>query len=684
MHQESHSIPGSTEAAARTSEIRYRQLFESAKDGFLIIDANTSQICDVNPFLVELLGYSRSDLVGRKLSEINFFDDPGASHEILQELHEKHYLRHEQLPLRARNGRRVDVELISNLYHDGTQSVIQCDIRDISDRKRADDLLLGQNRVLEMLATGAELDDILEALIRVIEEQSEGIFGSILITRQGSHHFYTGVAPSLPPAYLDALKEAPITPPYLGPCSMTAHRGETAISNRIGTDPRWSSEWRELILGFGLNSCYSSPIFASDGRILGSFGIYQHATNYTQSPCPRLLETATHLAGIAIERKQVETALHESDRRKDAFLATLSHELRNPLASIRNAVQLLQHSIPDDHPAARPTAVLDRQVTQMVRLVDDLLEISRINRAKVKLNLERVELSAIIQQAVDATSTLVQCMHHKLQVVLPPEPVYLRADPCRLSQVLANLLDNACKYTGDGGHIFLSAESCADEVIIRVRDTGVGIDKDQFQFIFEMFTQIDASLARAQSGLGIGLTLVKSLVQLHGGTVEVQSAGRNQGTEFTVRLSLTVDAESTLAKPSSAVATEAHRILIVDDDPDAADTLSMLLELSGHQTRTLNESTEAVATAESFAPDLVLLDIGMPKMDGYSVARSIRQQPWGNKPVLVALTGWGQEEDRRKSREAGFDGHLVKPADYVTLSHLIADLDRQHHGSSLN
>jgi signal transduction histidine kinase/ActR/RegA family two-component response regulator len=418
--------------------------------------------------------------------------------------------------------------------------------------------------------------------------------------------------------------------------------------------------------------------------IVGSFGIYQHDTDYAESPCPRLLETATHLAGIAIERKQVEAALRESDHRKDAFLATLSHELRNPLASIRNAVQLLQHSVPSDHPAARPTAILERQVNQMVRLVDDLLEVSRINRDKVKLNLERVELSSIVQQAVEATSTLVQCMNHELKIALPAEPIYLRADPCRLSQILANLLDNACKYTGDGGHICLSAESGADEAIIRVRDTGVGIERDQFQAIFDMFTQLDSSLIRAQSGLGIGLTLVKSLVQLHGGTVEVQSAGRNQGTEFIVRLPLTAD-KASVANPINPVATAVHRILIIDDDPDAADTLSMLLELSGHETQTLNESTEAVATAEAFVPDLILLDIGMPKMDGYSVARSIRQQAWGDKPVLVALTGWGQEEDRRKSREAGFDGHLVKPADYVTLSQLIADLNgaKQNHGRSL-
>ncbi len=657
------------ENAVRTSELRYRRLFESAKDGILIIDADTTEIIDINPFLIDLLGYSREELLGQKLCQAGLFDHAGEDEIIIEQLRDQQYV-HGDFPFKTKTGRRIDVELVSNLHDEGDHAVIQLNIRDISGRKRADALLIGQNRVLEMLATGVAIQDVLATLMQVIEEQSDGIFASILICKKDSHHFHIGIAPSLPEGFLAAYQNRSFLPPYSGPCAMTAHCAEMVVCNDLTRDPRWPEEGR-LLAELGLTSCYCSPVLSSDGRVLGSFAIYQRDSMDVRTPDRQLLETATHLTGIAIERRQIELELRESDRRKDEFLATLSHELRNPLASIRNAVQLLKHS--ETSSLTSTSDVLERQVAQMVRLVDDLLEVSRISLGKFTLNRSVVEFTPVIQQAVEATSASLHRMDHRLTLDLPSVPVYVNGDSCRLSQVVANLLDNACKYTGIGGDILVALEVEGDSAVLRVRDTGVGITPDQFERIFEMFTQVDASLERSRSGLGIGLTLVKSLVELHGGSVSVSSAGAGRGTEFTVRL----PREETTAQPSRPTETAAagnYKVLIVDDDVDAAATLATLLNLIGHQTETINESTLAVRKAAEFQPDVVLLDIGMPTLNGYQVAKQIRRQPWGQQPVLLALTGWGQDGDRRKSTEAGFDGHLVKPTDYQVLNRMMSEL----------
>ncbi|MGH8607985.1 MAG: ATP-binding response regulator, partial [Gammaproteobacteria bacterium] len=313
---------------------------------------------------------------------------------------------------------------------------------------------------------------------------------------------------------------------------------------------------------------------------------------------------------------------------------------------------------------------------QMVRLVDDLLDVSRISRGKIELRKGRVELASAVNHAVEATKPLCERMNHELTVTLPPQPMYLNADPTRLAQVVGNLLTNACKFTDKGGRISLTVERERGEALLRVRDTGIGIAADQLPRIFKMFTQLDTSLERTQSGLGIGLTLVRELVEMHGGTVEAQSAGIGQGSEFVVRLPILVETPEPPPEPtvSEPTPTTARRILVVDDNRDSAESLAMLLELTGNQTHTAYDGLEAVEAAATFKPDVVLLDIGLPKMNGFEAARKIREQPWGTKMLLVALTGWGQDEDRQKSREAGFDGHLVKPVDHGALTKLLAEL----------
>jgi CheY-like chemotaxis protein len=323
----------------------------------------------------------------------------------------------------------------------------------------------------------------------------------------------------------------------------------------------------------------------------------------------------------------------------------------------------------------RTRSVLERQLGQMVRLVDDLLDVSRITRGKLELRKELVLLASVVQQSVESSRPLAEPAGHELNVSLPSEPVYLRADPARLAQVLGNLLTNACKYTPPGGRIWLTAERQGNDVVVKVKDTGAGIPPDKLAGVFEMFAQLDRSLERSQGGLGIGLTLVKRLVEMHGGTVQAHSEGQGRGSEFVVRLPAHFEMPQASEPAAEPAPKTAHRILVVDDNRDAATTLAMLLKMAGNVTRTAHDGLEAVEAAATFRPDVVLLDIGLPKLNGYDVCRRIREQPWGKDMVLVALTGWGQEEDHRMSKEAGFNHHMVKPVDYNDLMSVLAGLN---------
>lgn len=377
--------------------------------------------------------------------------------------------------------------------------------------------------------------------------------------------------------------------------------------------------------------------------------------------------------GDVTERKRAEEALREADRRKNEFLAMLGHELRNPLAPIRNAVEVLGLLGASEPRIDWCREVIDRQVSHLSRLVDDLLDISRITQGKVTLQKEAFDLAMIVSRAVETTRPLIEERGHRLILALPREPVLLEADLVRLAQVLANLLNNAAKYTPEGGEIRLSAESEGQDAVIRVSDNGLGIPPAMINRVFELFVQGDQSLARSEGGLGIGLTLVRSLVEMHGGTVEARSDGPGRGSEMVVRLPVLVPerAESRPPSPRLSSPSGARRILVVDDNQDSAESLAFLLELQGHEVRAAFDGPQALDLARSFEPHLVVLDIGLPRMDGYEVALRLREERGKDGLVLIALTGYGQEEDLRRSREAGFDHHLVKPADLEKLQELL-------------
>ena len=378
------------------------------------------------------------------------------------------------------------------------------------------------------------------------------------------------------------------------------------------------------------------------------------------------------------ELRRLAAELSEGDRRKDVFLATLAHELRNPLAPILNGLQLMKLSESNDKALQQVCAMMDRQVLLLVRLVDDLLDLSRITQGKVALRSEQIDVQTVMAAAVESSRPAIEQAGHELTVVVPDEPIFVNGDAIRLGQVVTNLLNNSAKYTHRSGHIRLAAEREGGMAVISVKDNGIGIPPAMLGRVFDMFTQVDRTLEKTTGGLGIGLSLVKGLLELHGGTIEAKSDGEGMGSEFVVRLPVLVDTaagpDSPTGRPGQVVPPALRRILVVDDNPDAADFLGQLLELLGNDVRTANDGEAGIAMAAQFRPELVLMDIGMPKLNGYEAARRVRQLPWGQGMLLVALTGWGQEADRKKTADAGFDHHLVKPVELGALTKLMSDL----------
>ncbi len=370
------------------------------------------------------------------------------------------------------------------------------------------------------------------------------------------------------------------------------------------------------------------------------------------------------------------TARKEEDRRKNEFLALLAHELRNPLAPLRNGLQVLRLAEGDRQAAEQARTLMERQLEHLVRLVDDLLDVSRISRGKLRLRKERLRLADVVAHALEVCGALVKEHNHDVTVTLPEEPVHVDADKTRLAQALCNLLSNAVKYSDPGSRIWLTVRRQGDEAVLSVKDTGIGIPPAMLPRVFDLFTQVDRTLEKSQGGLGIGLTIVKRLVEMHGGSVEAHSAGYGKGSEFVIRLPVAPSPMSEHreegAEPGPRPA-DRRRILVADDNADATRSLAMMLELMGHEVRTARDGLEAVQAAAAFHPEVVLLDIGMPRLNGYDACRRIREQARGEKVFIVALTGWGQEEDKRRSREAGFDSHLVKPVEPAALERLLVE-----------
>ena len=448
----------------------------------------------------------------------------------------------------------------------------------------------------------------------------------------------------------------------------------------------------KLIKSYGIRAYCCHPLMAGE-RLLGTLSFGSRAKDRFDDDEVAFMRAICHYVAIAKERLRLEKELRqgiaelgaannqlaEADRRKDEFLAMLAHELRNPLAPVRNAVAVLRLAGPSDARLQRQREVVERQVTHMARLLDDLLDVSRISRGKIQLKKQRLRLGDVVSQAVETVTPLIENRRHTLTVDLPAEDLHLEGDFDRLAQVVGNLLSNAAKYTEEEGRIWLEARSEDGQAVILVRDTGMGIEAEMLPYVFDLFAQAERTVDRSQGGLGIGLTMARKLVQMHGGEIEARSAGLGQGSEFILRLPVLAatrpeagDADAAEALPHPLAA---RRILVVDDIADSAETLGELLALWKHEVRTALGGAAALDAAREFRPELVLLDIGMPGMDGFEVARRLRAEHGHDGMTLVAMTGYGQERDRERTRQAGFDAHLVKPVDLAALGQLLARLN---------
>ncbi|MEX2173416.1 MAG: PAS domain S-box protein [Pirellulaceae bacterium] len=560
---------------------------------------------------------------------------------------------------------------------------------DITARKLAEDALLAAHReleakVAERTAELARTNEFLQALLQNVQDgivacNAEGV---LTLFNQATREFH-----GLPVEPIPADRWAEHYDLYRADDQsrmskdeiplFRALRGERVQNAEMIITPKGSPP--RIVLASG------QAFYDGRGEKLGAV-VSMHDITERKLAEERLRQAHEELERRVEQRTQelgrANAALRDADRRKDEFLATLAHELRNPLAPIRNSLQILKMPRVDAATARQTTDMMERQVHHLVRLVDDLLDVSRVMRGKIELRKEHVELATVVARAVETAQPLIEVQGHQLDISLPPESLLLDADPVRLAQVVGNLLTNAAKYTEANGRIWLTAQRENDQAVLKVRDNGIGISCEMLAHVFELFVQVDYAATRAQGGLGIGLTLVKNLVEMHAGTVEAKSAGLGHGCEFVIRLPLVVrEPPGPPAQQSghqqSAISPSGHRLLVVDDNQDAAISLAMLLRLQGHEVRVAHDGPAALEVATSYRPNMVFLDLGMPGMDGYEVARRLRGSPGLEKTVLAALTGWGQQEDRRRTAAAGFDHHLVKPLEPKALESLLAELKRR-------
>jgi PAS domain S-box-containing protein len=664
----------------RRSEGELSEFFENASVGLHYVGPDGT-ILRANRAELEMLGYSRDEFIGMNIADIDL--DRERIESILARIREGEDVGDYEARMRCKDGSVRHFLITCNARRENGVFVhTRCFTRDITDRKRIEET----TRFLAVASAAlTELTDSDVTLQRVAAMAAPAFADWCLVdVQEGGVLRRVAVGygePSRAPLAQRLYHEYPPEVTNPAPLSKVLASGSSEWAPCVRGDRlaelAQDDAGLALLSELDFKSYLCTPIRTQAFQGVLTFLMDGSGRSFGPSDLDTA-EDLAHRAGIAIANAGLLRALKEADRRKDEFLAILAHELRNPLAPVRNAVQIMRltGSLSPELEWARE--VIERQVQQMSRLVDDLLDISRITSGKIQLRRERIQLAAVVNSAVEASRPLIDTLGHRLSVRLPREPVLLDADFARLSQVVLNLLNNAAKYTEHGGRIWLTAEVEGARAVLRVRDTGIGIPADMLPRIFEMFAQVDRSLERSQGGLGIGLTLVQELVEMHGGEVEALSAGPGRGSEFVVRLPiLGSGGEGAPAGEAvdPGVPTSNSRVLVVDDNRDAAESLAVLLRLHGCEVRTANDGLEAVAAASVFSPQLVLLDLGLPKLSGYDAARQIREQQ-GSGVVLIAVTGWGQDEDRRRSREAGFDHHLVKPVELGELQELLPRIVR--------
>ena len=548
-------------------------------------------------------------------------------------------------------------------------------------RRRRDSLLAAQKRVLEMIARGAPLSRILDALTGIVEQQAggAGVAAICLLEPDGTHLHHAG-SPGLPENFKKALDAQKIGP-HVATAAAAASLRRVVVTEAIGEADGWAT-LNQLPLALGFQAAWSRPIISSTDSVLGTFDTYFRESRAPSAEEQEIVELLSSTAAIAIERQQAADLALEANRRKDEFLAMLAHELRNPLAPIRAAAQLLGFADRDSTIAPRVRSVVERQVQTMTRLIDDLLDVSRITRGAVELQLVTMDVGRIVSHAIETASPLLEKREHRLTVSVPEGPLPVCVDATRMEQVIVNLLGNAAKFTAKGGEIALRVSNREDDTVtIQVADNGRGISRGLLPRIFELFTQGSRSLDRSDGGLGIGLTVASQLVERHGGSLAARSDGAGCGSEFTITLPRAFGPCPNDVRTPPTTAVGSRRILIVEDQRDAAEMLAMVLTAQSHQVRVVGDGHAALAIVGQFRPDVMLIDIGLPGMSGYDLAERIRSDRTLAKVFLVALTGYGGPEDRNHAFRCGFDRHVVKPIDERGLDQLLREASQPSRGA---
>jgi PAS domain S-box-containing protein len=686
----------SEESAHSIRDALLAAIVESSDDA-IVCKTLAGTILSWNAGATRIFGYRSEEVIGKPITIIIPAELHDEERRILDQIRRGERIDHYDTIRMSKDGRRIPISLCVSPVRDSRGVIIGASkvARDVSERKRAEQALQESERRLKAevdelaklnerstrLWRVRSLDEGLEEMLTAVTELLGAEKGYIQLLDGSGSKLVIAAQLGFDQDFLTLFSEVRAADEY--PCARALRSGERVVIEDVESDSAYAP-FRANLRAAGVRSVISTPLLDALGRPFGVASTHFRLVHRPAEQVLNRLDLYLRLASDFIQRCKMdqallrsEEALREADRRKDEFLALLAHELRNPLAPIRYSLAANRKSGRTPAQQQQAEEVIERQVTHMSRLLDDLLDVSRITRSALQLKKHPTEIASVIGAAVETARPLLEAKNHSLSVDLPEEAVPLEADAVRLAQVFSNLLINAAKYTDPGGRIGLRAARSGREILVAIRDNGMGISADMVPRLFTMFSQAQPALGRAEGGLGVGLALARGLVALHDGSIEARSDGPGKGSEFIVRLPAEVPPTEILdSEPLAAVpaAGSGLKVLIVDDNRDAADACAMLLELSGHHVQTAYTGLRGLDLAESFHPHVLLLDIGLPDLNGYELAVKIRNAPWGRGIILVAVTGWGQEEDRRRAFEAGCDHHLTKPVSVEAVESLLRSL----------
>ena len=687
-----------TSEPASTMERAFLAAIVDSSDDAIVSKTLDGRIRSWNRGAARLFGYQAEEVVGQPVTIIIPPELHDEERDILERLKRGERIDHFETIRISKDGRRIPVSLTVSPIRNSTGLIIGASkvARDVSERKRAEflqseserllaaeaDALTKLNECSSRLWRSRSLSDGLTEMLAAVVELLNADKGAVQLFNPQQAVLEIAAQSGFEPDFLEFFGR--VSQDLESASGRALRSRERVVIEDIEADVRYAP-FRDLARAAGYRAIISTPLIGKEGEVLGIISMHFSEVYRPSAQGLRRLDLYMRQASDFIQRyrleeelRQSEEGLRDADRRKNEFLALLAHELRNPLAPIRYALATRKKAGRTIEQQQRADEVIERQVTQMSHLLDDLLDVSRITRGTLALRKCYTELTLVLGAAIEAARPILDAKHHTLLLDLPKHAVRLEADPVRLGQVFSNLLINAGKYTDPGGRIELRAAQEGGEIVVSVSDNGIGIPADLIPRLFTPFTQARAAIDRSEGGLGLGLALVRGLITLHGGTVEARSAGPQRGTEILVRLPASeppVEQPGSMVPEAPASSEAKLRIVIVDDNKDAADTCEMLLQLLGHEVRTAHNGRSVLALAETFRPHVLLLDIGLPDISGYEVAKQIRSTAWGQRAVLIAVTGWGQEEDRRMAFAAGFDHHLAKPVDPGALEALLQTIE---------